>query len=97
MAYRGCDLILSCHEAETDHAKWLETRNAGIGGSDAEDLPILLTAAIFRATDDADERELLANQVLRTVRNFSYLAKAKKAEQEEEKPAGIDCSGLIRD
>lgn len=35
MAYRGCDLILSCHEAETDHAKWLETRNAGIGGSDA--------------------------------------------------------------
>lgn len=38
-----------------------------------------------------------AHQVLRTVRNFSYLAKAKKAEQEEEKPAGIDCSGLIRD
>lgn len=35
MVYRGCDLILSCHEAETDHAKWLETRNAGIGGSDA--------------------------------------------------------------
>ena len=35
MAYRGCDLILSCHEAENDHAKWLETRNAGIGGSDA--------------------------------------------------------------
>ncbi len=35
MAYRGCDLILSFHEAETDHAKWLETRNAGIGGSDA--------------------------------------------------------------
>lgn len=35
MAYRGCDLILSCHEAEKDHAKWLETRNAGIGGSDA--------------------------------------------------------------
>lgn len=35
MAYRGCDLILSCHEAETDHEKWLETRNAGIGGSDA--------------------------------------------------------------
>lgn len=35
MAYRGCDLILSCHEAETNHAKWLETRNAGIGGSDA--------------------------------------------------------------
>lgn len=35
MAYRGCDLILSCHEAETDHAKWLATRNAGIGGSDA--------------------------------------------------------------
>lgn len=35
MAYRGCDLILSCHDAETDHAKWLATRNAGIGGSDA--------------------------------------------------------------
>lgn len=35
MAYRGCDLILSCHEAETDHQKWLQTRNAGIGGSDA--------------------------------------------------------------
>ena len=35
MAYRGCDLILSCHEAETDHQKWLKTRNAGIGGSDA--------------------------------------------------------------
>lgn len=35
MAYRGCDLILSCHEAETDHQKWLATRNAGIGGSDA--------------------------------------------------------------
>lgn len=35
MSYRGCDLILSCHEAETDHQKWLETRNAGIGGSDA--------------------------------------------------------------
>lgn len=35
MAYRGCDLILSCHEAETDHQKWLETRNSGIGGSDA--------------------------------------------------------------
>ncbi|WP_307972895.1 lambda-exonuclease family protein [uncultured Dialister sp.] len=35
MAYRGCDLILSCHEAETDHEKWLATRNAGIGGSDA--------------------------------------------------------------
>ena len=27
MAYRGCDLILSCHEAETDHQKWIETRN----------------------------------------------------------------------
>lgn len=35
MAYRGCDLILSCHEAEKDHQKWLQTRNAGIGGSDA--------------------------------------------------------------
>lgn len=35
MAYRGCDLILSCHEAETDHEKWLATRNGGIGGSDA--------------------------------------------------------------
>ena len=35
MAYRGCDLILSCHEAENDHAKWLATRNSGIGGSDA--------------------------------------------------------------
>lgn len=23
MAYRGCDLILSCHEAETDHAQGL--------------------------------------------------------------------------
>lgn len=35
MAYTNCDLILSCHEAETDHQKWLQTRNAGIGGSDA--------------------------------------------------------------
>lgn len=35
MAYRGCDLILSCREAETDHEKWLATRNGGIGGSDA--------------------------------------------------------------
>lgn len=28
-------MILSCREAETDHQKWLQTRNAGIGGSDA--------------------------------------------------------------
>lgn len=35
MAYRGCDLILSCHEAETNHERWLATRNGGIGGSDA--------------------------------------------------------------
>ena len=24
MAYRGCDLILSCHEAEQDHANMRE-------------------------------------------------------------------------
>lgn len=34
MAYTNCDLILSVKDAE-DHEKWLETRDLGIGGSDA--------------------------------------------------------------
>nr|DAL55735.1 MAG TPA_asm: Exonuclease [Caudoviricetes sp.] len=35
MAYTRCKLILSVREAEKDHEKWLETRDKGIGGSDA--------------------------------------------------------------
>lgn len=35
MAYSNCKLILSVHDAEKDHDKWLRTRDMGIGGSDA--------------------------------------------------------------
>lgn len=35
MAYSNCKLILSVHDAEKDHNKWLRTRDMGIGGSDA--------------------------------------------------------------